>query len=102
MLNNIFREYDNSIEFFVYLTPGAKKEAILGIIFIDELPYIKIAIHAKPTDNQANNALIEFISKKFKIAKSKITIKKGLKSRNKKLVISDFKLGYIPKEILDI
>lgn len=53
MLNNIFREYDNSIEFFVYLTPGAKKEAILGIIFIDELPYIKNSYSCK-TNRQSS------------------------------------------------
>lgn len=99
MPSDIFKEEGNGIEFLVHLTPGAKKEAFVGIVFIKDHPYIKVTIHAKPTDNQANMALIEFISKKFKIAQSNIVIKKGLKSRNKKIFISNLTLKNIPKEV---
>ena len=102
MLDKIFKEVNNGIEFSVYLTPGAKKETISGVVSIENQYFLKIMVHAKPTDNQANMALIEFISKKFKIAKSNLLIKSGRKSRKKKLFISNFKLENLPKEISNI
>lgn len=92
MPDSVFKQQDDGIEFWVYLSPGSKKEAISGVVSIEGQSYIKIMIHAKPTENQANIALVEFISKQFKIAKSNIIIKKGLKSRNKKIFISNLKL----------
>ncbi len=102
MYNKVFKEACNGIEFSVYLTPGAKKETISEIVCMKNQHFLKIMVHAKPTNNQANMALIEFISKIFKIAKSNVVIKSGQKSRNKKIFILNFKLENLPKEILSI
>lgn len=101
MLSEIFKEKENGLEFSVCLTPGAKRETLSGVISIDNAFALKISVHAKPTDNQANKALIEFISKTFKIAKSNVFIRKGQKSRNKIIFILNFKLEDLTKEILD-
>jgi uncharacterized protein (TIGR00251 family) len=98
VLGRIFENRDDGIEFTVYLTPGSSKEEITGIV----QGGLKISIHAKPTNNQANKALIEFISSVFKVAKSKIAIKGGQKSRVKKLFIGALSLSDIPSDVSKI
>ena len=44
---------------------------------------IKISLTAPPVDGRANQALIEFLSQYFRIAKSRVKIIKGLKNKNK-------------------
>lgn len=50
---------------------------------------IKIKITAQPIENKANKALIEFLSKKLKIAKSNIEIIKGETSKEKTLLFKN-------------
>lgn len=47
----------------------------------------QVKLRAKPVDGEANKALLEFLSKKLNIGKSKIRIEKGLTSRYKIVVI---------------
>lgn len=49
---------------------------------------IKIKLTAAPVSGEANKKLIELLSKKFGIAKSKITIIKGKTSKNKVIEIA--------------
>lgn len=100
-MDRLFKSSDKGLGFCIYLTPGSQKEAITDVIIEGDLVSLKIAVHARPTDNQANEGLIKFISGCFKIAKSKIIIKRGQKSRNKQIVISDFSVQKIPSNILD-
>ncbi|MFH1286193.1 MAG: DUF167 domain-containing protein [Candidatus Magasanikbacteria bacterium] len=58
------------------------------IIQLSEDSY-KIKLTAAPVDGEANKKLIEFLNKEWKVSKSKITIVKGLKSRNKVIKIED-------------
>ena len=45
---------------------------------------------AQPVENKANKALVEFLSKKFKGAKSNIQIIKGEKSKEKTILLKNF------------
>ena len=56
------------------------------IIKITENNY-KVRLTAAPIDGEANKKLIELLSKFFKVSKTSIQIKKGLKSKNKILEI---------------
>ncbi len=49
--------------------------------------FLKLYITAPAVDGKANKALIGFLSKHFKVSKSKIEIIKGLKSRHKTINI---------------
>lgn len=49
----------------------------------------KVKLTAAPVDGEANKKLLEFLVKEFGVAKSKITIVKGEKGRNKVIKISD-------------
>ena len=50
---------------------------------------IKIKITAQPIENKANKALVEFLSKQFKIAKSNIEIIKGETSKEKTILFKN-------------
>ena len=51
---------------------------------------LKVKITAQPIENKANKALIEFLSKNIKTAKSNISILKGELNKEKTLLISGF------------
>lgn len=93
MDNEIFRKIaDDEFELIVQLSPGAKKEQILGVIveqkFGKEIKVLKVSVCEKPNENKANAALIDFLSKTFKVSKSHITIKTGHKSKRKVLTFA--------------
>ncbi|MCJ7782355.1 MAG: DUF167 domain-containing protein [Desulfobacterales bacterium] len=68
----------------VYLQPKSSKNEVVG-------PYrdgIKVKVTAPPVEGKANEALIRFLAKGFRISPSCIEIIKGLHSREKTLRIS--------------
>ena len=65
----------------VKIVPNSSKN---DIIIEDE--FIKVKVTAQPIENKANKALIEFLSKRFKIAKTSIEILKGDTSKEKTLL----------------
>jgi uncharacterized protein (TIGR00251 family) len=68
-----------SILLKVYLQPKSSKNEIVG-------PYrdgIKIKITAPPIEGKANEALVKFLAKEFKIPPSSIEILKGYHGRGK-------------------
>jgi uncharacterized protein (TIGR00251 family) len=48
---------------------------------------LTVRLKSPPLDGKANKELIEVLAKKFKVSKSQITIKTGLSSRNKIVII---------------
>jgi len=101
MASEIFSETKAGIEFSVHLIPGARKEQILGIIETERGIAIKISIHEKPTENNANEALIKFLAGRLSVAKSNVEIKRGHKSRDKRIFVSGIALAQIPSDLLD-
>lgn len=67
----------------IRISPNASKNQILldGDI-------IKLKVTAQPIENKANKAVIEFLSKTFKIPKTSIEIVKGETSKDKTIFIS--------------
>lgn len=68
----------------VYLQPRSSKNEIVG-------PYrdgIKVKVTAPPIEGKANEALIRFLAKEFRISPSCIEILKGHQSQEKILKIS--------------
>jgi uncharacterized protein (TIGR00251 family) len=63
----------------IYLQPKASKNEIVG-------PYrdgIKVKVTAPPVEGKANEALIKFLAKEFKMSASSVEILKGHHSREK-------------------
>jgi len=83
-----------SAEIDIRVSPKSSRSSIV----IDEEHQIKVYLHSPPVDGKANAECLELFSKKLKIAKSAIIIKKGDKGKNKKLVIT----GFTFDEVIDI
>src|SRR3990172_12034782 len=65
----------------IHLQPRASKNEIAGI----HGESIKLRLTSPPVDGAANSHVIEFLSRKLGVHKSKITIVSGEKSRHKTL-----------------
>jgi len=75
---------ENSLIIKLKISPNASKNEI-----IKNDSEIKVKITAQPIENKANKALVEFLSKKLKIAKSNIEIVKGETSKEKTLLFKN-------------
>lgn len=73
---------DDGLIIKLKISPNASKNEI-----IKTEEGVKVKIMAQPVDGKANKALIEFLSKHFKIPKSSIEILRGETSKEKTLLI---------------
>lgn len=80
----MIKESKDGIIFSLKISPNASKNTI-----IKENDGIKVKITAQPIDGKANKALIEFLSKQFKVPKSYFEIIKGETSKDKTLLIKN-------------
>jgi uncharacterized protein len=80
----IFEQTENGIIIRLKIIPNSSKNEI-----IKENDILKIKLTAQPIENKANKALIEFVSKKLKIAKTSIQILKGQTSKEKTIFIEN-------------
>ncbi|UTO28549.1 DUF167 domain-containing protein [Bartonella harrusi] len=77
---------NHGVSLFVHLTPKAAVDRIIGIECRDDgKQYLVIRLRAVPEDGKANKALIQFLSKQWKIPSSCIFLKSGATSRYKQL-----------------
>lgn len=83
---------DGTVLLTVHVQPKASRAKVAGL-FGDEA--VKICITAPPVDGKANEALIAFLAKLFKLPKSAITLDAGQQSRTKQFRLT----GITPDEI---
>jgi uncharacterized protein len=69
----------------VRVQPNASSNRIIE----DDVGCFKVYITTVPEDGKANKAVQELLAKYFKIAKSRVVLKKGQKDRNKVFQILD-------------
>lgn len=77
----MLKETPDGIVVNIRISPNAKKNEI-----INEGEIVKVKITAQPIDGKANKALIEYLSKNFKIPKTSIKILKGETSKDKTIL----------------
>ena len=83
MINKeILKNTDEGLILRLKIIPNSSKNEAIW-----ENQTLKIKITAQPIENKANKALIEFLSKKLKTAKSNIKILKGEVNKEKTLLI---------------
>lgn len=80
----MFRESKDGLIITLRISPNASKNEIIKSEGI-----LKVKITAQPIDGKANKALIEFLSKKFKVSKSSFEILKGQTSKEKTILIKN-------------
>ena len=71
----------DAVTFRVRVAPRASRDKILGLY----AGALKVALSAPPVDGAANAALLKFLSKKLGLAKSKLSIVRGERGRDKLL-----------------
>ncbi len=77
----MLKETKDGVIVNIKISPNAKKNEI-----IKENDGTKIKITAQPIDGKANKAVVEFLSKIFKISKTSIQIIKGETSKEKTIL----------------
>ena len=82
MVKKIFEETKEGLVVRLKIVPNSSRNEIIW-----ENDALKVKITAQPIENKANKALIEFLSKTLKIAKSNIQIIKGELNKEKTLLI---------------
>ena len=88
----MIKETKDGILFSIKISPNASKNEI-----IKTNDGLKVKITAQPIDGKANKALIEFLSKQLKIAKSNFEIVKGQTSKEKTVLLKTFDKEIIEK-----
>lgn len=78
----MLRETPEGLVIKLKIVPNSSKNDI-----IHEDGFIKVKITAQPIENKANKALIEFLSKSFRIPKTSIEILKGTTSKEKTVLL---------------
>lgn len=86
----MLKETKDGIIFTLRISPNASKNEI-----IKDDTGIKVKITAQPIDGKANKALIEFLSKQFKIPKSYFEIIRGETSKDKTILIKNVGIDYL-------
>jgi uncharacterized protein (TIGR00251 family) len=69
----------------LYVQPGASRTEFAG----KHGGRLKIRLAAKPVDNKANEALIEFLADHYGVPRRSVRITAGLKSRQKRVAIDE-------------
>lgn len=78
------QQQQDGLRLRLYLQPKSSKDQWVGL-YNDA---IKVAITAPPIDGKANQHLLTFLAKSFKVAKSDIVLEKGELSRHKVVLIA--------------
>ena len=79
----MIKETSDGLLIRIKIVPNSSKN---DLIIEDE--FVKVKVTAQPIENKANKALIEFLSKRFKVPKTSIEIVKGDTSKEKTLLFS--------------
>jgi len=78
-----FKVHDNHVELRICAKPNAKCSALLDI----SERGVNIALHAKPSQGEANKELISYLAKLLSVPKSQIILKKGERSKYKMVIL---------------
>ena len=81
-----YRVGESELVLRVRLQPRASRSGPLDI-YRAEKSYLKWAVASPPVDGKANWELIKALSSTCSLAKSSISVRTGLKSRNKELLL---------------
>jgi uncharacterized protein len=81
----LIKPFNSGIRFSAIIQPRSSKNEVTGI-YKDAL---KIRLTSPPVDGKANKACLQFFAKWLGISPSKISIAKGISSKNKTIEVAD-------------
>jgi uncharacterized protein len=82
------RENGRLLVLALYIQPNASRTEIAGL----HNGALKIKVAAPPSDHQANDKLLEFLGKSFKVSRKQVVLKRGEHARHKIVEIIDPKV----------
>lgn len=83
MPNDYVRETPQGAVLMVMAAPRSSKTEIVEI----QQDRVKIKVKAPPVDGEANSALVEYLSKTFKIPKKSVILEKGQTGKQKSFLL---------------
>jgi hypothetical protein len=78
---NYLKDKGDFVELTLKIVPNAKKTEVVGV----ENDAVKLRLSALPIEGRANEELVAFFSKSFKMAKRDVEIISGELGRNKRV-----------------
>ncbi|HEY6839232.1 MAG TPA: DUF167 domain-containing protein [Geobacteraceae bacterium] len=87
-------ETSTGVTFSIHVQPRASRNELCGI----QGEELKIRLTSPPVDDAANKLCVEFLAKNLGIAKSRVTIIAGSKSRHKTICVD----GVTAQDILSL
>jgi uncharacterized protein len=91
------RQEKNGASFAVKVAPRASHNQIAQVA--DGV--LKVRLTAPPVEGAANQALVKLLAKALGLAKSKVQVIKGHKSRDKRILVQDLEPSQI-SQLLDL
>jgi uncharacterized protein (TIGR00251 family) len=86
----------NHLAVDLHVQPRASKTEVAG----RHGDAIKIRVKAPPVEGAANEELIRFLAKRFKVARSAVRLVSGATSRHKQVVVDDFTVEEVIRGLL--
>jgi uncharacterized protein YggU (UPF0235/DUF167 family) len=87
----------------VRLTPGAASDRIDGRdVDAEGRPVLKIRVHARPIEGEANEALIKLLAKALGLAKSAVVLQRGGQSRTKLIEVEGLSEDELKARLTDL
>ena len=80
-----YREDSAGVTFAVRVVPRASRSELAGL----HDGALRIRVAAPPVEGAANQELVSFLAKRFKVSKAAVTLVSGSNSRNKIIRIAD-------------
>ncbi len=87
--------FEDGVRLEIKVQPSSSKDEVAGVVE----GKLKIRLKAKPVKNEANKSCVKFLSKLFDIAKTDIIIEKGLRSKNKLILLKGVSIDIIKTKI---
>jgi hypothetical protein len=78
----------------LYIQPNANRTEVAGL----HDGALKIKVAAPPEDHKANDKLLDFLKKSFKVNKKQVILKQGEHARHK--LVEVLQPGYPPEKLL--
>ncbi len=86
-MEGVLRKSDKGILLFLQVQPKSSKTSFGDIVEHEDRQWLQLKVSAPPVDGAANKAVLKFLSKELKVAKSNLEVFKGEKSRYKTVLI---------------
>jgi len=83
-----YKQENDSVIINIYVQPGAKRTEIAGL----HGDALKIRLASPPIDGRANDMLLKYIALLFNVPLRQVELKRGNKSRHKKIAIIGSKI----------